>query len=139
MVAVLHGELMIRSCQGQGILTNALFNNLKTVNMKKNLQAKTFLHTWRHIHLKIKPRPVHRIIERFILEVIIKVRVIRFESLCHDQPDFDILLGKLAGQIGDWIWKTCFAHYASRVADFTQSQVSFLIFLVVTFILRSWI
>ena len=32
--AVLHGELIIRSCQGQVSFTNALSNNLKTLNVK---------------------------------------------------------------------------------------------------------
>ena len=31
---VLHGELMIRSWQGQGSFTNAFLSNLKTVNAK---------------------------------------------------------------------------------------------------------
>ena len=31
---VLHGGLMIRSCQGQGSFTNAFLNNPKTVNLK---------------------------------------------------------------------------------------------------------
>ena len=68
-VAVLHEGLMIRSCQGQVSFTNALFSNLKSVNMKMFLQAKIFLRTWRDIHLKIKPWPVYRIMEGFILEV----------------------------------------------------------------------
>ena len=134
-VAVLHGGLMIRPCQEQGSLTNAFFSNLKTVNMKIFLQEKIFLLTWKHIHLKINSWPVYRIKEGFILEEIIR----RFERLCHDHPDFDILFGKLAGQIGVWIWKTIFPHYASRVGDFMQSQTSFLISLVVTCILMSWI
>ena len=32
-VAVLYGELMIRSCQGQESFTNTFSSNLKTVNM----------------------------------------------------------------------------------------------------------
>ena len=32
--AVLRRGLMIRSCQGQGSFANALFSNLKTVNLK---------------------------------------------------------------------------------------------------------
>ena len=33
-VTVLHGELMIRSCHGQGSFTNAFSNNLNTVSLK---------------------------------------------------------------------------------------------------------
>ena len=32
--AVLQGELIIRSCQGQGNLRNTFFSNLKIVNLK---------------------------------------------------------------------------------------------------------
>ena len=31
---VLHGIALIRSCQGQGSFANALFSNLKTLNLK---------------------------------------------------------------------------------------------------------
>ena len=33
----------------------------------------------------------------------------------------DILFENLTPQIGDWIWKTPSAHYASGVADFMSS------------------
>ena len=55
---VLHGG-MIRSCQGGSNITNAFSNNLNTVKLKI---FRT--HGW-----KIKPTPVYRIIEEFILEV----------------------------------------------------------------------
>ena len=55
---VLHGG-MIRSCQGGENITNAFSNNLNTVNLK----------SFRTHGGKIKPTPVYRIIEEFILEV----------------------------------------------------------------------
>ena len=38
-------------------------------------------------------------------------------------PDWviDLLFEKLTPQIGDWIWKTPFQHFASGVGDFMYS------------------
>ena len=63
--AVLHGGLIIRSCQGWGSFTNVFSSNLKTVYKSWN-----FYQSWRDIHLKIKPWPVYRIMEVFILGII---------------------------------------------------------------------
>ena len=62
--AVLHGGLMIRSCQMWGSFTNAFSSNLKTVYKSWN-----FCQSQRDVHLKIKPWPVYRIMKVFILEV----------------------------------------------------------------------
>ena len=59
---VLYEGLMIRSCHGQGIFTNASSSNLKTVNLK-------MCQSWRSIPLKINLWPVNKIVEIFILKV----------------------------------------------------------------------
>ena len=71
-VAVLHGGLIIISCQENGSFTDAFSSNLKILNLK-------IFPYHKDIHLKIKPYPVYRIMERFIPEVINQ----RFQILCH--------------------------------------------------------
>ena len=61
--AVLHGRLMIRSCQGWGSFTNVLSGNLKTLYKFKIFASHEGIYT----HLRIKPWPVYRIMEVFIL------------------------------------------------------------------------
>ena len=58
----------------------------------------------------------------------------RFQRLYHDQPDFEILLGKLIAQIGGLNLNLFFANYVSMFGYFMQS-LDFLIPLVVTCIL----
>ena len=47
-------------------------------------------------------------------------------SFAHVDTDFDILFEKLTAQIGGWICKTPYAHYAFGVGNFLQSLSSFL-------------
>ena len=112
--AVLHGGLMIRSCQGQVNFTNTFFSN-----------HLSFFQSWRDIHLKIKQEP--KLWKYLHLKLIVK----RFQRLCHVQPDLDIFV-KVTVQIGDCIKKTRSAHYASEIGDSMQSLPLFVIYWMVT-------
>ena len=61
--AVMHRVLTIRSHQRWGSFTNAYFSNLKTIYRSWNI-----CQSWRDIQFQIKPWPVYRIVEVFILE-----------------------------------------------------------------------
>ena len=76
-------------------------SNLKTVNLEIFAKHER-IYTWRY-----SPDQSIKLWKDLFFRLILK----RFQTLCHDQPDFDILLGKLTAQ-------TSFAHYGSRVGDF---------------------
>ena len=61
---VLHGELMIRSCQERVSFTNTFFSILKNLNFNSFAN-----HEGIYTRTKIKPWPVIRIVEAFILQV----------------------------------------------------------------------
>ena len=118
--------LIIKSWQ-EGSFRNAFSSNLNTVNMKKKISSAKV----RYRHLKIKPWPGNRIMEGFIPGVNIwevpKVVLCSLSLMLTLTLSTNILFEKLAPQIGDWIWKSRSAHYASGFGSSMQSLSSFLI------------
>ena len=85
--AVLHGGLMISSCQRRGSFTNTF----SVINFY-------FPNHRRDIHLQIKPWP--KLWKYLYLKLIVK----KFQRLCHVQSDLKMFV-KLIVQIGDCIRK----------------------------------
>lgn len=59
-----------------------------------NCKCENFLQPWQDMHLKIKSRPVYRIMEGFILEVYIgkRSKVVSCSVFCHVDPDLRVLI-----------------------------------------------
>ena len=59
-----------------------------------NCKCENFLQPWQDMHLKIKSRPVYRIMEGFILEVYIgkRSKVVSRSVFCHVDPDLRVLI-----------------------------------------------
>ena len=118
---VLHGGLMIRSCQGWGSFKNTFFSNhflFFQLGRDMNFNIMPWPKLWKYLYLKLIVR--------------------RFQRLCHVQADLDIFV-KLAVKIADCIRKIPFSHYVSGVGDFMQNLPSFVISWMVTCALISWL
>ena len=110
--SVLHGELMVRSCQGQGSFTNSISKNLKTASLKMFANREDIC--------TCRQNPEHsRELWKYLFW---KLFVKSFKKLFHVQPEIDILFVKLSPQIVSCFWKIASAHCASGIWDSMKHQ-----------------